>query len=397
MPTFNREVVRILQANCQTCHREDGIAPFPLVTYEDVSQRALQVVAMTAARIMPPWKAVEGCGDFQGVRRLSSDQIATFAAWLQAGKPEGDPADLPPPLTFSDEWKLGTPDLVLTMPQAYSAETDQDQFRMIPLPYIFEKDMYVTGIDVRSSSRHNVHHVVVYLDATRESDQHDAEDPLAGYDLTQFPNHTGFNAAGVLTAWLPGMHPRTLPAHTAMRIPAGCKIVMEVHYHPHDGHIDPDRTSVGLTFARETIHKLVNYGSADNLNFMIPAGARDYRGLSTLIYDRDSHLLGVQGHMHYLGRYLRVHLIRPDGTRECLLQIDDWDRLWQMFFVYKEPIAIPAHSRVELECFYDNTSDNWRNPYNPPRDVPYGGRAYQEMCTLLQTFTYDDEELNIEP
>src|SRR5213592_4269364 len=116
-PTFNREIVRILQQNCQTCHRPGDIAPFSLLTYKDAGARAEEIKFMTRTRQMPPWKAAEGCGDFAGVRAMSQADINLIAAWADAGAPEGDPADLPPARTFSDTWTLGTPDLTLSMPK----------------------------------------------------------------------------------------------------------------------------------------------------------------------------------------------------------------------------------------------------------------------------------------
>ena len=94
-------------------------APFSVLDYDSVRRHARAIASAVQRRAMPPWLPEPGHGEFAGERRLRDDQIALIAKWVESGAPEGNPADAPKPPTFSGGWQLGTPDLVLTLPEAY--------------------------------------------------------------------------------------------------------------------------------------------------------------------------------------------------------------------------------------------------------------------------------------
>ena len=139
----------MIYERCVTCHRAEGDAPFSLVTYAEVKQRATQIAAVTRSRFMPPWKPEEGFGAFAGERRLSETEIDTIARWVVTGAAEGDPSDLPPRPRWSGGWQLGTPDVMLTLP-AYTLHADgPDVFRNFVVTVPGAGTSYVRGLEFR--------------------------------------------------------------------------------------------------------------------------------------------------------------------------------------------------------------------------------------------------------
>jgi len=179
--TFNKEVVRLLQKNCQSCHHPGDIAPFSMMTYKETRPWAKAIREQVITRQMPPWKPVPGCGSFLDARQLTDDEIAMIRDWVDAGAPEGDPADLPPANNFPDGWPLGEPDLILTSDDVYTPPTSSDLYRCFTVPTSLRGDRYVSAIDVRPGNRKIVHHVIAYIDTTGISAELDAKDPGPGY------------------------------------------------------------------------------------------------------------------------------------------------------------------------------------------------------------------------
>ncbi len=152
-PTFNDEVVRILQTRCQACHRPGEHAPFSLLTYRDVHERLDDIRDAVKGRVMPPWKPVPGFGDFVEPRRLSDLELTTLVRWIEAGAPEGDPAKRPPPLVFPEGWKLGPPDHVLEMAEMCTVPARaSDVYRCFVIPTNFSEDRGARGRAMRWQS-----------------------------------------------------------------------------------------------------------------------------------------------------------------------------------------------------------------------------------------------------
>jgi hypothetical protein len=394
-PTFSREVVRIFQTHCQVCHHPGGIGPFSLMDYETAKPMSLQIRVNVLMGVMPPWKPVAGCGSFAGENRLTASEISMIDAWGKAGSPEGNRADLPRRLEFPDQWELGTPDLTLTMPAPFSRQTTTDIYRMVPIGPVFDHDVYMSAMEIRPLARAHVHHILVHLDSSGEADRLDAADPDVGYEPT--PLSIGFTPSGFLGTWISGQVPFVMPEGTAIRLPAGSRIVLEIHYHPQGGVVGPDVVAVGVHFKRDRVKQLLQYSSVDNQSFVIPANAPDYHITKSAELSEPIHLRSMGAHMHYLGQTFRVTVTLPDGSQQCLLNVVRWDPHWQGLYTYEPAVALPAHSRIDVECSYDNTSANVRNPFNPPQDVSYGGVADHEMCFAYFTFTADNDHSDIQP
>ena len=381
-PTFNKEIVRILQQNCQTCHRPGDIAPFSLLTYADAAARAEEIKYMTGTRQMPPWKAAEGCGDFAGVRAMSPQDIALIAAWSDAGAPEGNAADLPAALTFSEAWPLGTPDLTLSMPKTFTPPPDRDEYRCYSLPVSASQDLWVSSIDFRPGDRGTVHHIVPFLDASGVSAKLDKDG--SGYQCFGGPL---IDNPQVLGAWSPGARVTPLPSGTAVLIPKGSRVIMQVHYHPHFGKVAPDRTEIGIYTAKEEVRKRMHYDFAANTKFVLPAGVADQQVDAFIPLPEDIEIVSIYPHMHLLGKRMSIEAILPDGSSLCMINVPKYEFNWQGAYVYRSPLALPHGSQIHIEAHYDNSSANLNNPNTPPRDVRWGEASTDEMCIALLGYT----------
>lgn len=387
-PTFSRDVARILQQHCQECHNPEGMAPFSLMTYQEVAPRAAQIAAVTAAGLMPMWKPAPDCGEFVGERRMTRAEIKTLGAWVIAGVPEGRPADLPAPKNFgSNSWKLGSPDLITAMSEPYDPPTTGDSFRCFVLPVATGNGLNVSGVDFRPGARENVHHILAYVDTSGTAERLDAEDPGPGYECMGGPR---FQPAALLGGWFPGAEPFVLPPGIATRVESTSRVVTQVHYHPHHGHIEADRTEMAMYLANEPVTKTLRYGAAENVSFTIPAGATGHRIQGSVAIPANITIYAIGGHMHLLGQTMNAEAVLPDGSRQCLLKINHWDPAWQGMYVYRQPVSLPLGTTITVEASYDNSMFNPRNPNQPPRDVSWGEEAYNEMLSAYFAYTVDE-------
>jgi hypothetical protein len=392
-PTFSDEVVRIMQARCQTCHRPGEHAPFSLLTYRDAYERRDDVRDVITGRVMPPWKPVPGFGDFLEPRRLSDAELTTLLRWLEAGAPEGDRAKLPPPLVFTEGWKLGPPDHVLEMAEPYTVPgRAADVYRCFVIPTHFAEDRWVTRLEYAPGDRKLVHHVLAYIDTGTAAEALDRADPGPGYTCFGGP---GFAAAGGLGGWAPGIQPRTMEDGVGMLLPRGATVVLQLHYNNGAPESRTDRTRLGLHFAKSPIDKRQRGIVVVNRAFTIPAGERrhEVRASWTDVFGRDLHANTISPHMHLLGREMKVTATYPDGTVRPLIHIDDWDFNWQGTYTFARPVPLPKGTRIDMVAVFDNSAENVRQPSRPPRPVSWGEGTTDEMAIVFLGVIVDNERI----
>lgn len=402
-PTYSREVSRIMQQKCQICHRPDDIAPFSLMSYDDAVSRARQISAVVQSGIMPPWKPVPGHGDFKSNFSLTDEEKQTILDWIGAETPEGDPAEMPPPVVYSGEWRHGAPDQVISMPTAFlpqPTEDRHDQYRCFILPNDADRDRYVKSVDIVPGVRAMVHHVILYMvdSATekRKADRLEAEDSDPGYDCWGGPRVTpsagpGLSviklAGGMLGAWVPGMQVSELPEDIGILVPKSAYIIMQVHYNLEALEQPlPDLTRVGLYFHENTPKNRLLTLPLLNNTFEIPAGTMDAEvkaefSLSLAGFGLNIDLpdvlipkfsaIRIGPHMHQLGHKVRIDMTTPSGEEVPLIRIDDWDFHWQNFYDYSHAVDVPYGSKLKLSCTFDNTTE---------RTIRWGESTQDEMC-----------------
>jgi mono/diheme cytochrome c family protein len=382
-PTFNRHVAPLLFARCSICHRPGEIGPFPLLTYADAKKRARQLADITARKTMPPWKPEPGHGEFLDERRLTDAEIAVFANWAEAGAPEGDRADLPPTPKFPTGWRLGTPDLVLRMPEKFTIPAEgRDIYQHFVFPLNLSADRYVRAIEVRPSNPRVAHHAIGLLDISGNARKFEALAKAMGKG-PGYPGlgSQGFIPAGLTPGYVPGATPRPFPPDMALTLKKGMDFVLQMHYHP-TGKKETDLTEVGLYFTDRKPERNpagLLMGSED---IDIPAGAKDWRRRDVFVLPVNLSVTDVWCHMHMVGKEVHVRAELPDGTSKSLLKITDWDFNWQDTYRYKERVRLPKGTRIVTEWVFDNSADNPRNPNHPPKRVTHGEMSTDEMAGL---------------
>jgi hypothetical protein len=396
-PTFSDEVVRILQARCQTCHRPGEHAPFSLLTYRDAYDKKDDIRDALKGHVMPPWKPVPGFGDFLESRRLPDGELTTLLRWIEVGAPEGDGAKLPPPLVFPEGWKLGPPDHILEMPEPFTVPArSSDVYRCFVVPTRFDEDRWVTKVEYAPGDRKVVHHILSYIDTTAAAEALDRADPGPGYTCFGGP---GFTPAGGLSGWAPGNQPRVTAEGVGMLLPKGANVVLQMHYNNDATEPRTDRTRVALHFAKSPIDKRQRGIAVLNRTFTIPPGERrhEVRASWTDPLGRDLHASTITPHMHLLGREMRVTATYPNGTVRPLIHIDDWDFGWQGTYSFAQPIPLPAGTRIDMVAVFDNTAENLRQPSHPPRPVGWGEGTTDEMAIVFLGVTVDKERIGWRP
>ena len=374
--TYSRHIAPIVQTHCVMCHRPEETGPFPLLTYHDVSRHARQIVEVTKSRFMPPWKPVVGFGQFRDQQRLSDQEIELISRWVRGGKPRGNAKDLPPRPVFPRGWRLGRPDVVLTMKQSFelpASGPDIHQHFVIPTRMV--EDRLVAAVEFQPGNPRVVHHASFYVDTKGLARKLDDLDPDYGYGGSGGP---GFVTAGSLRSWLPGMRPRRLPPGMGRLIQRGADLVIELHYRC-SGKVERDRSKVGLYYAPRAARQAVIELQVVDKRLVIPAGAKRHHHRGSYVLPVDTILLDVAPHMHFLGHEMKAVATRPDGTTEPLVHVDDWDFNWQGQFVFLRPIRLPKGTRIDVDAWYDNSVDNPMNPNSPPKTTFWGEQSSDEM------------------
>ena len=379
--TFNKDVAPIVWKRCASCHRPGEIGPFSLLTYNDVKRRTEQIALVTSRRIMPPWKPEPGKGEFQDERRLTDAELQTMQRWIAEGAIEGPAGErTPPPPAANDGWRLGAPDLVVSMPAPYAVRADgADVFRTFVVPIPVPRARYVRAIEFHPGNPRVVHHANLGVDRTRSSHQLDLRDPEPGYAGSM--ERDARYPEGQLLGWTPGQAPHPAPPGTAWRLEPGSDLVVQLHLQPtgkpesvqvtvgfYFTDTPPTRTPVGLRLGSETID--------------IPAGEREYVVADRYVLPVDVEVLAVQPHAHNLARRMEASATLPDGTTRWLIAIGDWDFRWQDVYRYAAPFVLPKGTTIAMRYTYDNSAANARNPHRPPARVVWGQNTTDEMGDL---------------
>ncbi|MBV9267607.1 MAG: hypothetical protein JO061_15675 [Acidobacteriaceae bacterium] len=380
-PKFNKDIAPILYQNCAGCHRPGEVAPFSLLSYEDAAKRASLIATVTKARIMPPWKPELGYGDFKDARRLTDEQITLIQKWAASHAPEGDGPNPTPP-TFTNGWQIGRPDKVVTMPAKFSVPADgPDQYRCFVIPMNLDKDVYISAVEFRPDDRRVVHHAIVFIDPRRQGRKLAEGSPDGSYSCFGGP---GF-AAGMLGGWAPGFTPAKPVEGYSTPLAKDTDLVVQIHYHP-SGKPEQDQSSLGIFYGDAPTRGRTSV-IISNRDIDIQPGDAHYLIKAALTTPSDAELLRITPHAHYLCKEMKIDAHLPDGSVKPLIWIKDWDFNWQNTYTYKNPIALPKGTRIEMEYTYDNSAANPRNPAHPPVHVTYGEQTTDEMGLAFLTFS----------
>jgi hypothetical protein len=375
-PTFYKDVLPLLQRDCQNCHRPGEAAPMAFLTYEQTRPWARAIKAAVLSRKMPPWFADAHSGKFANDPSLGQTEIDTLVAWVDGGAQAGNPKEAPGPRTFVDGWQIGNPDYVIEMPAAFEVPVSGTiDYQYIVIPLGFTEDRFVQMAEARPGNKQLVHHIIAFV---REPGSKWLKDAKPGVPFVpQRGGGDGGSLGDALAGYAPGMTPAVLKPGQARMLKAGSDIVLQMHYTA-NGKPGTDRSRVGLIFAKEPPSQRVLTLAAANAKFVIPPGDANYRVDAKLTLQHDANLVSLLPHMHFRGKSFEYRLIYPTGEKEMLLNVPRYDFNWQLTYYLGEQKLLPAGTTIECTAYYDNSPNNPYNP-DPAKEVRYGEQTWEEM------------------
>jgi len=374
--TYAKDISRILQKNCQDCHRPGQIGPMSLLTYRDASAWSETIKEVVNDKRMPPWYADPRYGHFSNDRSLPAKEREALLAWIDQGMPKGDDKDLPPPREFPEVWKIGKPDAVIRMPEEFDVPAEMPKlgvpYKHFMVQTDFDDDRWVERAEAKPGAAAVVHHIIAFVLPPGER---------------FFP---GSPRTPTLCGTAPGEMPLILPPGMAKKIPKGSKIVFQMHYTP-NGKAQKDRSEIGLIFAKKPPQKEVVTIPIYNLFFSIPPGDDNFKLEQAYTFKKDGAIVGFMPHMHLRGKDFLYRAKYPDGKSEILLSVPRFNFNWQSVYRPAKDIPMPKGTVLECVAHFDNSPKNPNNP-DPTATVRWGDQTWEEMMVGWVDIAYDRAE-----
>lgn len=375
-PTYHNFASRLIQQNCQECHRKGGIGPFSLETLADVKAHKGMVKKVVGDEVMPPWHAADANDakadqprPFKNDRSLPEADKAALLAWIADGLPEGEKADAPLARKFPDEWAIGKPDLVVQIPNAIDIKaTGVMDYQNVIVESGLEEDKWVVAAEIQPTDRAVVHHVLVFALPPKKPGE---------FELPRRGEGQGYYAA-----YVPGNTKQILPEGFAKKLPKGARIKFQIHYTP-NGTATKDQVRVGFKFGKAPNYE-VKVFPLGNPKISIPPGADNHKEEFEFKLPLDVTLTAFSPHMHLRGKAARYEydVIDPKTKKvtetKVLLDVPHYDFNWQLRYELAAPVTLPAGTPVRYIAWYDNSSKNPANP-DPKKTVKWGDQTYDEM------------------
>ena len=389
--TFNKDVLPILEKNCQSCHRPGEVAPMSLLSYGDARPWAKAIKAAVVARKMPPWFADAGVGHFKNDRSLSAEEIATLSAWADNGAPEGAAKDKPAPLAFQDGWNI-KPDVIVEMPKPFQvAASGTINYKYILVKTNFPEDMWIKAAEMRAGNPKVLHHGKVWVRPPGSHWLENAE-PGEAYENETQRDIIGRNSTeegyDILGKFNPGLGAQSFDVNgSAKFVPKGSDLVFEMHYTTM-GQATQDVSKLGLVLAKSAPQTRYFFHAGPTAsNLAIPPGDGNAEVVSELTLAQDAKLVYAQPHMHLRGKDFELRLIFPTGETQTVLKAK-WDFEWQMGYEMAKPIDMPKGTRMVGISHFDNSANNKFNP-DPTKEIVWGPQNWDEMSNCFIGVVFD--------
>jgi hypothetical protein len=389
--TFYKDVLPVLQKNCQTCHRPGEATPMSLLTYDEARPWAKAIKQAVATKKMPPWFADEHIGKFSNDRTMAQADADVLINWADNGAVAGNPKDAPKPLAFVEGWRIGKPDVVLSMSTAFSVPASGTiDYQYIVIPTGFTEDKYVQMAEARPGDPSVVHHIIAFIrepgnpwlrnlkpgiafDAREAEQKAEEEAQKTGQKRRQGGGFGGDFLAG----YAPGTLPDIAGPGQARLVPAGSDIILQMHYTA-TGKIGSDISKVGVVFSKEPPKERILTLAATTADFAIPPGDSNYKVESRLKLQDDATLVNLLPHMHFRGKDFVYRVTYPSGESETLLSVPHYDFNWQLTYDLAQPKLLPKGTVIDCIAHYDNSANNKFNP-DPTKEVRFGEQTWEEM------------------
>jgi len=391
-PTFNKDILPILQQNCQGCHRPGEVAPMSLLTYTDTRPWAKSIKSAVITQKMPPWFADPNYGHFVDDKRLSEPDKNKIAAWVDAGAPEGDLKDKPAPRVFPVGWNI-KPDIVVEMPKPFEIPaTGTVNYKYILVKTDFPRDMWISSAEMRPGNPTVLHHGKVWV---RPPGSHWMENATPG---VAYENETQLDVIGrnvsaegndILGKFNPGLGAQTFDVNgSAKFVPKGSDLIFEMHYTA-SGKPATDVSTLGLVLAKNApTTRYYLAGAPVALNLVIPPGEPNAEIVGEVTVGADNvRLVYVQPHLHVRGKAYELRLIYPTGESQTVYK-GKFDFNWQQGFTFDKPIVMPKGTRIVGISTFDNSPNNPFNP-DPAKEVRWGPQNWDEMASSFIGLLFD--------
>ena len=352
--SYEKDVAPILLNKCVACHREGGIGPWQMTSYEMIKGFAPMIREVVRTQRMPPWHADPHYQTFSNDRGLSKEQVKTLVHWIEAGAPRGSGAD--PLLTQKKdwpEWPLGKPDLIVETPPFTTPTTGVIPYQNVTVKNPLEKDVWVRAIDYLPGQRAVLHHVIGSAGGAER------------------------RGATSLSNYVPGAEPLVLPEEAGILLPAGATFHFQMHYTT-NGQALTDVTKLGLYFRNDPPKYNFRSFVLAQPKLKIPAQAKDHVEIAERTFEQDAVIYTVHPHSHFRGKAAKFVAKLPDGREEVLLNVPAYDFNWQATYELVEPITVPAGTKIVYTAWFDNSSQNKANP-DPNREITWGEQTWDEM------------------
>jgi hypothetical protein len=381
-PTWTDGIACIIYSHCTNCHNTNGIAPFSLLTYNDVYQNRLSVAASVAAKSMPPFPPSQEKQKYAHANTLSQHEIDEIADWVNNFAPLGNASQIPTPPVYNSSAQLSNPDLILQIP-TYTVNTTTDLYRCFVMPLNNINSEFIQKIEVIPGNRDIVHHALIFQDTSLIPLNLDNADPLPGYSAF---GSTGSPTSKLILGYTPGQGIFNYPQNFGAKVNPNSYIVIQIHY-PSGVSNAIDSTKIRIKYGPSTLRNMqtspiLNHGSTlINGPLSIPANTVK-TFYNQFAINTNITTTGVLPHMHLLGKKIKSYFVTPTNDTTILVDIPEWDFHWQGFYQFQKPIYIPTGSMIYGEATYDNTVNNPNNPNNPPLLVVKGEGTGDEMFLI---------------
>jgi hypothetical protein len=374
--SYSHTVAPIIQAKCATCHQPGGIGPMPLNNYEQIKGFSPMIREVIRTHRMPPYLADETVGKFQDDDRLTPDQMKTLVHWIDAGSPRGAGDDPLKKVAFqAPEWPLGKPDVTLNIPAVKVPASGVLDYTHPVVPMTLPEGRWLKATTFRVSDRQVVHHI------------------LSGTVATDHKGDTFSESqwGASLGGYGPGRGSNIQPIDTGVWVPAAGGVGFQNHYTPY-GKATEEKTQMGLYFypkGEEPKYVLRTFLIFD-FSIEIPPGEEWHKETSYIEFPKDAILYGITPHAHVRGGSTQVSIIYPNGKKEMLLALPRYNFNWQYEYFLKEPLKVPAGSKILAKWTYDNSVRNPANP-DPTKTVYEGEQTSSEMMATYLHYRWVDE------
>ncbi|MGD0297150.1 MAG: cytochrome c [Bryobacteraceae bacterium] len=389
--TFYKDALPVLQKDCQTCHRPGESGPMSFLSYETTRPWAKAIKTAVLTKKMPPWFADPHFGKFSNDRTLTQAEIDTLVSWADTGAQAGDPKDGPKPINWVEGWRIGKPDMVISMQAAFQVPASGTiDYQYIVIPTGFTEDKYIQLSEARPGNPAVVHHIIAFIRepgnpwlkeaqpgvpfvprerARRaEAEQKNGDKPKQG---------DGGGFGDFLAGYAPGTLPNIMKPGQAKLVKAGSDIVLQMHYTA-NGKATTDISRIGIVFATTQPTERVLTIAASNASFAIPPGDSNYQVDSKLTLQDDAMLIDFLPHMHFRGKSFEYRVTYPSGEKETLLEVPHYDFNWQLTYELAKPKLLPKGTVIECTAHFDNSPNNPYNP-DPTKEVHFGEQTWEEM------------------